>query len=55
MPPRKKAIGILASVRENHWSEPSVDHLSMHSEGTKASGEASHSGNRNIMVAIEDL
>ena len=55
MPPRKKAIGILTSVGENHRSKPSADHLSMHSEGTESFGEAGHPKNRNIMAAIEDL
>lgn len=55
MPPRKKAMGILTGVGENHQSEPSADHLSMHFEGTESSGEAGHPKIRNIMAAIEDL
>ena len=55
MPPRKKAMGILIGVGKNHRSEPRADHLSMHFEGTKSSGEAGHPENKNIMAAIEDL
>jgi len=42
-------------VGENHQSEPSANHISMHFKGTKSSGEADHPENRNIMSAIEDL
>jgi len=40
MPPRKKVVtGILTGVGENHWSEPSRDHMSMHSGGVEPSVE----------------
>ena len=41
MPPRKKVTGILANLGENQRAKLSVDHISMHTEGTKSSGEAS--------------
>ena len=55
MPPRKKVTRVLTSVGENHRPEPSANHISVHYEGTKSSGDASHPKNRNIMAAIEDL
>ena len=55
MPLRKKATGVLTGVNENHRPEPSVDHISMHSEGIESFGEAGYPENRNIMAAIEDL
>nr|POE75237.1 hypothetical protein CFP56_14272 [Quercus suber] len=55
MPPRKKVTGVLTGVGENHRLKPSANHISMHSEGTKSSKEVSHTKNRNIMAAIEDL
>ena len=55
MPPKKKVIGILTGVGENHQLEPSTDHLSMHSEGTKSSCEAGHHERVSIMAAIKDL
>nr|POF08006.1 hypothetical protein CFP56_55320 [Quercus suber] len=55
MPPRKKAMGILTGVGENHLSEPSANHISMHSEGIESSSKASHHENRNTMAIIEDL
>ena len=55
MPPNKKVTGILIGLCENQQSEPSADHISMHSEGTESSGEAGHLENKNIMAAIEDL
>ena len=47
--------GALIGVGENHQSEPSVNHMSMHSEGTKSSGETSHHETRGIMAAIKDF
>ena len=55
MPPKKKVIGILTGVGKNHQSEPSTDHISMHSEGRKSSCEAGHHESMSIMAAIEDL
>ena len=55
MPPRKKGIGVPASSGENQQVGPSVDHISMHIEGTKSSGEASQPENKNIVTAIKDL
>ena len=56
MPPRKKVvIGILTSVGENHWSEPSIDHVSMHSGGVESLGGITHRETKGIMAAIEDL
>nr|POF05814.1 hypothetical protein CFP56_47480 [Quercus suber] len=55
MLPRKKATGVLTSVNENHWPEPSADQMSMHSEGTESSGEAGHSKNGSFMAVIKDL
>ena len=48
-------IGILTGMGENHRSEPSTDHISMHSKGTESLGEAGHHETREIMVAIEDF
>ena len=47
--------GILTGVGENHWLEPSTDHISMHSEGVGSSGETAHRESKVMMVAIEDL
>ena len=55
MPPKKKVIGILTGVGENHQLEPSIDHLSMHSEGTNSSCKAGHHERVSIMAAIKDL
>nr|POE89448.1 hypothetical protein CFP56_01804 [Quercus suber] len=56
MPPRKKMVTrTLIGMGENHRSEPSADHISMHSKGAKSSGEAGHRETRGIMAAIEDL
>nr|POE59759.1 hypothetical protein CFP56_61796 [Quercus suber] len=56
MPLRKKmVIGTLIGVGENHWSEPSADHISMHSEGVESSGETGRRETRGIMAAIEDF
>ena len=55
IPPRKKVMGILTGVGENHRSEPSADHISMRSKGIKSPGKAGHPENRNIMAAIKDL
>ena len=56
MPLRKKVVtGTLAMVDENHQSEPSADHMSMHSEGVRSSGETAHRESRVMMIAIEDL
>ena len=55
MPSRKKVTKILTGVGENHWSKPSKDHISMHSEGTVSSGQAGHCESKGIMAAIEDL
>ena len=56
MPLRKKLVtGILTGVGENHWSEPSTDHISMHSEGIGSSGGIVYRKSREMMVAIEDL
>ena len=55
MPPREKVAGILTGVGENHRLEPSTDRISMHSEGTKSSGEAGHHESISIMATIEDV
>ena len=55
MPPRKKGTGAPVGSSENQQVELSTDHISIHTEGTESSGEASHPKNRNIMTAIEDL
>ena len=56
MPLRKKVvIRTLAGVDENHWSEPSTYHISMHSEGARSSDETAYCLSRVIMAAIEDL
>ena len=56
MPLRKKVVtGTLAMVDENHQSEPSADHMSMHSEGIGSSGETAHCESRVMMAATEDL
>ena len=47
--------GILTGVGENHWLEPSTDHISMHSEGVGSSGGTVYRKSREMMVAIEDL
>ena len=46
MPPRKKNTGAQASLGENQQVEPSVDHVSMHTEGTKSSEEVRQPQNR---------
>ena len=48
-------IGILTSVGENHRSEPSTNHISMHFEGTESSGGTAHRESRQMMAAIEDF
>ena len=55
MPSRKKVTKILTGVGENHWSKPSKDHISMHSEGIGSSGGIVYRKSREMMVAIEDL
>ena len=56
MPSRKKVVTrILVGVGENHRSEPSTDHVSMHSEGAESSGESGRHETRGIMATIEDL
>ena len=47
--------GALIGVGENHQSEPSANHISMHSEGAESSGETSHRETRGIMAAIKDF
>ena len=47
--------GTLIGVVENHRSEPSADHISMHSEGAESSEETGRHETRGIMAAIEDL
>nr|POE82876.1 hypothetical protein CFP56_28281 [Quercus suber] len=39
MPPRKEAMRVLTGVGENHRLKPSVDHMSMHFEGTGSSAK----------------
>ena len=46
---------ILIGMGENHRLEPSTDHISMHSEGTKSSGGPIHRESREMMATIEDL
>ena len=56
MPLRKKVVtGILIGVGENHQLEPSIDHISMHSEGAESSSGTTHRESREMMAAIEDL
>ena len=56
MPLRKKVVaGTLAVVDENHQSEPSVDHMSMHFEGVRSLGETTHHESTVMMATIEDL
>ena len=56
MPLRKKVVtGILIGVGENHRSEPSTDHISMHSEGAESSDGTTHRESMEMMAAIEDL
>ena len=47
--------GILTGVGENHWLEPSTDHISMHSEGVGSSSGTTYRESREMMAAIEDL
>ena len=47
--------GILTGVGENHWLEPSTDHISMHSEGVGSSSGTAYRESREMMAAIEDL
>ena len=42
--------GALIGVGENHQSEPSANHISMHSEGAESSGETSRRETKGIMV-----
>ena len=53
MPPNKKVTGILIGLCENQQSEPSANHISMHSEGTKSFSVAGQPENRNIMAVIK--
>ena len=46
---------MLTGVDENHWSEPSADHISMHFEDAKSSREAGHHEFKGIIATIEDL
>ena len=55
MPPRKKGTGVPVGSGENQQAGPSVKHISMHTKGTKSSGEASQPENKIIVTAIEDL
>ena len=56
MPPRKMVVtGILTGVGKNHRLEPSIDHISMHFEGTKSSGGTAHHESKGIMTAIKEL
>ena len=55
IPPRKKVTRVLLSSSDNQQAGPSVEHISMHAEGTKSSSEANQPKNRNIMTAIEDI
>ena len=55
IPPRKKVTRILLGSSDNQQAGPSVEHISMHAEGTKSSSEANQPKNRNIMTAIEDI
>ena len=56
MPLRKKMVTrMLTGVDENHRSEPSADHISMHFEDAKSSGEAGHHEFKGIIATIEDL
>nr|POE65400.1 hypothetical protein CFP56_55263 [Quercus suber] len=56
MPLRKKVgIRILTGVGENHRSEPSADHIYMHSEGAGSSSGTAHREIREMMATIEDL
>ena len=48
-------IRMLTGVGENHRSEPSVNHISMHFEGAEFFGETGCHETRGIMAAIEDL
>ena len=54
MPSRKKVTIVPVGLGENKQG-PSVEHMSMHTEGTKSFGEASQLENKNIVIAIEDL
>ena len=51
--PNKKVMGILIGLGENQQLEPSADHISMHSEGTKSFSVAGQPENRNIMAVIK--
>ena len=56
MPLRKKVgTEILTSVGENHRSEPSTNHISMHFEGIRYLGGTAHCESKEMMVAIEEL
>ena len=46
-------MGILIGLGENQQLEPSADHISMHSEGTKSFSVAGQPENRNIMAVIK--
>ena len=47
MPLRKKMVtGMLTSVGENHRSEPSADHISMHFKGTESLGQGDYGCHR---------
>ena len=47
--------GMLTGMDENHRSEPSANHISMHSKGVESFGKTSHYETRGIMAAIKDL
>ena len=55
MPLRKKNAGAQASLWENQQAEASVDHVSLHTEGTESSKEVRQLNNRDLVAAIEDL
>ena len=56
MPLRKKVgTRVPTGVGENHRSEPSTDHVSMHSEGAESLRESGRCETMGIMATIEDL
>lgn len=55
MPLRKNNVGSQAGLGENLQQKVRVDHVSMHTEGTKWSKEVRQPCNMDLVAIIEDL
>ena len=55
MPPKQKNTDAQAGLGENQQAEVSVDHVSMHTEGSESFEEVRQPDNKDIVVAIRNL